>query len=125
MVDTVAPVPGRVLISPHESVQWEWLFAADGASASFSLSDELSGIDGASVALSVGGQATPTDFRADGTDALAVWELPPDDRAVPLSDVSLRFADKAGNAAAIPSLLDHEDRDLNVKGLYADGAAPS
>ena len=124
VVDTVAPVPGRVLISPHESVQWEWLFAADGASASFSLSDELSGIDGASVALSVGGQATPTDFRADGTDALAVWELPPDDRAVPLSDVSLRFADKAGNAAAIPSLLDHEDRDLNVKGLYADGAAP-
>src|SRR5699024_7529149 len=45
VVDTVAPVPGRVLISPHESVQWEWLFAADGASASFSLSDELSGID--------------------------------------------------------------------------------
>lgn len=125
VVDTHAPAPVATSISPHETVQWGWLFAQGPISTAFTLSDGLSGIDETTCKLAVSGNSAPLPYQAaNALTGTATWDIPADDTAIALSDVSLTFADRAGNRASIANLQAYENRNLSVAGVFADSAAP-
>ena len=131
-VDVDVPAAGQVVLRAQEAPDnrpfFGCLYAPGPVTVEFALSDAVSGVDPASVVLTLNGRdqqlpftpSAPGDTRA-GT---AVWEVPPG-AAVDLSQVSISFKDLAGNRASIDDVAAYDNKNMNAASVFAGVPEPA
>lgn len=128
-IDYTGPSFGELALSVSEPYEWGWVFAPESEHITLAVSDNLSGVEPASAALSVAGTATPelsyepADEANNGQFRLA---LTGDAQRLVFEGTRLGVEDRAGNVVDSGSLALRAGTDLpkDALGVCIDASAP-